>query len=107
MKVDKHLCRVGQMMSIAQFGNMLLSDLLYLVLQVDIKRGMDLHAGARQLALIFEMEQLLEFGQNKISKVRCTVGQARIWLKEIGALRLLESIERIDLLDVSLGHHQT
>ena len=58
MKVDEHFCRVGQVMCIAHFGNMFLSNLLYLVLQVNIKRGVDLHAGARQLAPIFEVGQL-------------------------------------------------
>src|ERR1700726_3819853 len=91
------------MMGVAQFRDMLLHDLLYFVLQGDIERGVDLHPGTRQL-LAGQMKLLLELLQDEIEKMGSAVIQCD-GLKEVGALRLLNCVERLHPCDVALLDH--
>ncbi len=104
MKIDEHLGGIAHIVRIAQFGDVLLHDLLNLVLERDIQCRINNHVGTRQLAA-FEVEDLLKLQKHEIKKVRRAIYQTGRMLEETGTLRLSERVEFLHAGNVALVEH--
>src|SRR5712692_8042049 len=105
MEVDEHLCRIGHVVSIAQFSDMALGNLLYLILQSNIQRCIDNEARARQLAAR-EVKEKLQLRQDKVDEVGRPVAQDGTGFEEVGVLRLAHGVQGLHSGDVALRLHQ-